>query len=129
MIDHFFRAVVVIGDYDARAMRFHFFRRGIKERHHDDLVANARKPGSRAIDADDSAPRLAGDDVSFKTVPIVAISHENGFIRIKPRSPQKIAVDGNAAVIVDVSKRDGSAVDFCFEESDEHSRTIVGGRR
>src|SRR5688500_2288650 len=121
MVDGFGGAVFFVDDYDAGRVGGEFGGRRVDEGEDDELVADLGESGGGAVDADDAGAGLAGDDVGFEAVSVVAVGDEDGFVGEEAGGFQQVAVDRDAPVVIDVGVSDGGPVEFCLEEFGQHS--------
>ena len=77
---------------DERTEAFGFFARHLRERHHDEPVADLALVGRSSIKTADVASALAGDGVGFKAVTVLDVGAQNLLVRKNPYSLHVVGI-------------------------------------
>ena len=74
----------------------------------------------RAVQADDAAARLAGDDVGLQARARLDVRDLDLLVLQDARGVHELLIDGDRADVVNLGLRDGGAVDLALEHVENH---------
>ena len=114
--------VVVVYEYHVRCMLRvgELFGSHLAVVHDDHLVAHGDQVGSCAIQADHATAGLAGNNIGFKTIAVVAIGDGNQFVFLDAGCFHQFGVDGDGADVIKFRLGDGCTMNFALKHIQQH---------
>lgn len=117
MVDSLLDGVVAIENQDGCLMGGDLSRLAEAKSHDDDAVSDGGKASGRPVYTDDAAARFSRNDVGFKSVTVLTVGDQNGFVGQEPTGAQEVAVNGDTAVVLGVCVRHNRVMQLGFEQS------------
>lgn len=92
--------VLVVEDDDGGVVGGVFLIGDVSEVHDDKFVAGCGEARAGSIDFNDSSAALAGKDIGFKPVCVVAVGYEHAVVGAHPYGIEDVFIDGYRAYVV-----------------------------
>ena len=106
--------VVSVNECDGGLPAFHHGFWNLAVGHDDDQIAEVHEVRSGAVELDDTGASRTGDRVGGQAIAIVHIRNVDSLPGRNVRRVQQVLIDGDRTDVVQVSTRDGGAVDLAL---------------